>query len=1424
MTNHWQWYKLKEVAMRVRDSIRIMGVVSVIMAVTIGVASALLPAHSARANLRAATSTPQVRHFTLYDGSQVTLNPDGIGSITDRHGRNARYFATVLPQGQSALGGQVGPSDAALIRQLSVPAHSGATSDVVIALTSATFNGQPIGHGTGPRRITAHTTDSVVNAALHAVGATTAYPLFHGVSSQRLAALSRAAQMRFGRGAVNLQGIYVVHVTGMNSTRAAQRLAKTQGVSYAAPDEYVAAMSTSPVSLPSWVTSAAARISKAPLTATSSPGLPTNFGLVSSMQSYLNANGVNLMGGYADIEHQINQLPGTGEIITNVSLGDLTDQSMADAGDGYVSYFGPTTIVNNGQRYLDYPSLPLIPTYTVSQAGAVDPLGTVERVDPYLGEVLLDFSMMAPLPDGLQRPDAQGSGVTDLLGIAPGASYRLVEPEQPTFANIAAAMLVAAQQTPPPSVITASLGFGTDVAGFPGRYLEDDPMMRSVVAAIVQQYGITVTISSNDGTRLYTPAPVGPDGGSTATNLPGRGQTPTSVGDDANSTTPSLVPDSGAITVGGTTLDDTIAVPPQTGGVLAHNGTFAETRLDGATSFSSGFGTRVNVSAPSDNIAALMHYCSSPGSCQPTDAVTVLSGGTSASAPMTAAVVADLLQVAKFTGNPLTPAAVRAVLERTARAVPTQPQVDQPLHVGPQIDMTAAVEYLLKAYSSPTIVRLSTAHRSELSGSGASFVEMTNPDAISLQGEDLFGPITFGLDVSGVPAAVPATYTLVVNGHVFASPTPSIRLTPTELLAAAGLPVISTDNRSIQVTAQVKVAKGVIASASESLTFGPTDGTHPVAAAPLVPSVVASGADVHVQYDLTGVTGLRNPQLIVSSINHWSPFSAPLYRVGYSVPLSATTGTVTVPASVFAAGGGVYGFAIKQNAFSVGTASSMRVDGGLVSARPSAPLLTTPGASPGHTATIVRSATTFQVAWDASNVAGATGASLEISAPGPTIYNLLNTFTNQNGTLRDNNGGDTGSVAMIPLSGVSGTTTLDATTLGIASSLHYTVRILATKGDQIIGQASPVSSLEYDDGLAPGGATVTGFAIHPGGASSVSTAIVGTDGNPVGSDLYNYSPASGQYGATYADDSTGQNVYVTLGSDTGNGHLLAEKSSWYGTGQDVLTYDTADGHLVGDVPIDSSTGYWLAGGRVDTTRHRMVLLGWRGSDHADTLLPFDTNTGQAGTPVVVGNGSITRSFYRYMDVDQSTGQVDLAGSLVGDLCVIRRSGYTTVNLDAGTSTPMTVPNRCLTGVASDQAGHAELTVGPLYSFPMFPQGRLQQANEADGSVGGLTLLGADSPLFPTVDTVHGLLVVGFLAGTNYRTDNNGMSGVGVYDLHTGQRVSYTGGFNLFPAVYGFTGEGGTGSLLTAQGIQLDPATRTGWTFGPDGNQVQQFSY
>lgn len=82
------------------------------------------------------TSPPSVaaRHLTLYNGSTVDLSPNGLGVITGRGGKNPRPFATVLPQGRSALGDRPGPSDSTLLRQFSVPQRTGTTGSVVVAL------------------------------------------------------------------------------------------------------------------------------------------------------------------------------------------------------------------------------------------------------------------------------------------------------------------------------------------------------------------------------------------------------------------------------------------------------------------------------------------------------------------------------------------------------------------------------------------------------------------------------------------------------------------------------------------------------------------------------------------------------------------------------------------------------------------------------------------------------------------------------------------------------------------------------------------------------------------------------------------------------------------------------------------------------------------------------------------------------------------------------------------------------------------------------------------------------------------------------------------------------------------------------------------------------------------------------------------
>jgi hypothetical protein len=320
---------------------------------------------------------------------------------------------------------------------------AGAGQQVLVVLGGqTTVTGSPLG---GQRNLAVRapvTSSAAVNTALRKVGATSVRPLMPQLSSALAQQLHGAAEAKLGPGAVDLSRVEVVDLSRPDSASAARRLAATPGIAYAEADQAVSPMNTGAVPLPGWASSAGtAGAASAPVrgatpasaaTPASSPapasgvtsaggasGVPDNYGLSSSLQSFLNAGGVNAAGAYSLLAQRFHQLPGNGETITNVSIGDLTDAAMAAGGDTYVKQNGPTTIIQNGQRYLDIPSMPLIPTYTSDASGVLDPTGSAEYEDPQLGEVLLDFSVMAPLPHDQQRPGMQGSGATDLLGMSP---------------------------------------------------------------------------------------------------------------------------------------------------------------------------------------------------------------------------------------------------------------------------------------------------------------------------------------------------------------------------------------------------------------------------------------------------------------------------------------------------------------------------------------------------------------------------------------------------------------------------------------------------------------------------------------------------------------------------------------------------------------------------------------------------------------------------------------------------------------------------------------------------------------------------------------------------------------------------------------------------------------------------------------------
>lgn len=1326
-----------------------------------------------------------------------------------------------------------------------VPAQS-AKSDphqILLALGSKTeVTGKALGKQRSLEARTPLTSDTAVNTVLRRAGAVSMRPLLPGLPAAQARQLHASAQAKLGSGAVDLSRVQIVQLADGDASAAARALAATPGVLYAEPDRTVSPMNTGSVPLPSSTSGAAAGAGpsakgRRPAT-TGSAGVPGNAALATSLQSHLNAGGVDATGAFTLLKQRFDQLPGAGETITNVSIGDLTDASTPNLGQT-----GPTTVVHNGRRYLDIPTMPLIPTYTADPSGTLDPTGSTQGQDPALGEVLLDFSVMAPLPHELQRPGRQGSGVSDLLGIAPGADYRLVVPQQPTFSQIAVALLAAARQSPRPDVITASLGYGTDAYGIPGRYLEDDPIQQAVIASIVRQYGITVVVSSNDGTRLYTNAAVGPDGGSTATDVTREAADTTRIDDDQMSTTPSRVLDSGAIAAGGITTDDTLSVPPQNGGAASANGTWATTRLNGSGLFSSGFGTRVDVSAPSDGIPAFEHQGQSAQSV-----AEVLSGGTSASAPEIAAAAAVVLQTSRLTGQHPTPEDVRALLKRTGRAVATPPQIDRPLHVGPQLDITAAVQEVLNrahgdhsraVEDEPRIVRLSVAHRRTVGGLGATYQEDTDPGRIDLAGpgtgadatgEGLVGPVTIGADVTGLADRRDVSYTLRVGNHEFTADVPAIRLTPKQMLSAAGLPVVSATDREVSLTFEVRHGRRVLASARHKLTFGPTDGGYAEALAPVVRPVVEAGHSVKVSYDLTGVRNVSSPQLVVSQVGHWNPALAPIFSAAHSLPLTALRGTVTVPAGAFAAGGGIYGIGILQNptaGFKGGPAygefASIRVDGGTPAQRPVAPTLAAKASgSFGHLLEVNRAAPRFSVRYDVSRVKGATGALLEFSAPGPTMYGSLNMVGNQNGTARDHNGVDSPATLERPLKGTKGTAALDPAKLELPSSTAYDLRVFAVdRHGAIVGQASPTSLLVYDDGLAPDGTDLTDFAIVPGGTSVVSVESPTGQGS-----VYDYDAATGTYGRKLTSDPAHGSVYEVFGVDSGHRTLVLHKQTTTGE-QWLETYDTHTGDPVG-TPVRVDDRYVVTGGRVDSRRHRAAVLAYRFDDGGSFVLPVDTATGVQGRPLRLDeptpDGS---SMYGLLDVDESTGVFSAQKTLSTLNCMAAGGSGTVaaVDLDSGSVTRSQGGTPCAGDLASDQRGHLYETWYHSTSVNFAGTGYFAQLPAGDQ----VNLGAAQAPLALAVDGKHQLALFAFQFPDLKPTggfqqygffDNNATGRIAVVDLRTGRTVRTLTGV-VYPQFGNWTGRLDNHRERV---LQLDPATRTGWTYAGDGGQIQQFSY
>jgi hypothetical protein len=1165
------------------------------------VAAVFLATGTAPAAPYAMRSSPVRFSIRLHDAQTATVYANGMETLADANGKVVRR--ALAPVGLSTdLSRDVAASKGELLTPLLVPKPSlpFAPNQFIVVFASGEAPARDVItvspaelaklRAAKPAQLSGMTVpeysgDSRINRVFAQIGADRLTRIARRIPRSQLSMLrARALSKSQGHPILDIANAFVVHFTNAPIDRALTLLRKQTGIAYAEHNWYVANVHPPSLVFGSRVLAQARerelrlRFAQRELRSDlAQHAIPSNYAVSSSAQSLLNAPGVDAIRAYDEIEETYRQLPGEGETIANVSLGDVDDTANpSDPCYSYSEAYGPSVHLIGGQHYIDWPSMPLIPAYVVDSSGAASGSASSCGVDPSLAEIGLDFSMMAPLPHDLQRPSELGSGYSDLLGIAPGAHYQLFVPQEdgtsPATSDILATFVAAAEQPTPPNVITASVGFGYDTYGFPGRYFEDDPLGESTIENIVNGLGIVVCISANDGTRTYTNAAIGASGGSAATQLVSFPTAQTDLEDVEFSTIQSQDYDSGAIDVGGTTLDDIFSAPQNGSASSAsyqNQLTWPETRWNGFASFSSGFGSRVNISAPSDNVLAMSHAYT--GSFEPYDAVAVgLNGGTSAAAPEVAAAAAVALQVSRLAGHAFaSPQALRAFLIKTARSVPNVPQADTTIEVGPQLDLGNVVQTLMAQggkRESFAVPRVAIAQRSPVANTyDTTFTTDTAPALIDMQGPsstglDSIAPITIAPDWEGVPTG--AKYRLTIDGktsQVLAT-TPWVRLTPTQLLRAAGLPVASSSNRTIQL--QYTASSGPRQmQAGFSLTFGPADSTHGGGAAPVV-APVTSDSTISVKYDLTGLQDLQNPTLVVSEPGRMIPTFDEgypgLFHPAYQVALSQTSGTVRIPVNALQ-GAGVYGLQVQYGSNwwqSTDFAFTRVVRGSSTRANP--PTLSSDGVNFSHSLG-VSYAQKYQVRWDVANVPNATGAIIEVSPSAPNDFGNYNSFNNPNGSIPDDNGVDNASVYRRTVSGTRGTVTLNGTTT-LTPALWNTIRVIPMNGTAPAGEASPVSSITMDGIVPSDGLPLEGYTTGNGQIGSVVTYYAAAGYG----DAFTLSETS-PYALTYAP--------VTVGEGNDAPYFFYPNGTVFPGGYQIMQtifYDQVDGSgPSGEIPANN---------------------------------------------------------------------------------------------------------------------------------------------------------------------------------------------------------------------------------------------------------------
>ena len=994
-----------------------------------------------------------------------------------------------------------------------------------------------------------------VNGLFSALRVSQVTHLFTNLPAAELNAARAKAQAATGQYVTDFTQVYELKFDpAINSGEAVNRLNEVKLVSSAMPDWIFQQPSHGEVRDATQTTPAGTNSANAAISAGS---LPPNYSFITDGQSYHDAASNNVTGAISMLKEKFGKQPGEGEIITNISLGNVNDKS---------------TVLENGQRYLEQRGFPKIPVWLASGSSTcntsgpgpscsitLDPTATTKDNQGDLLEVLLDFSVMAPPPRGDARvPNPQVPGqLGEILGAAYGAKFRLINPLTNGTANFFAAWFAGGiLQSPRPTVMTASIGDGFGL-GFSDYFFEQETLIHDVVTLLVNGYDIFVTISAGDGQSETEPA-MNPNGITGPTEVTKNPNKIVDINDPANwanpkysygvTFEPQYLIDSGGNSAGGNTLNDIFNNNPYNRLIepnISHSQHTTETRWTGQQNFHSGNGSRTNIAAPADDVLFLAQVEVGGQPVNPVDVFPRLVGGTSASCPEIAAAAAIVRQTSKLLGHPMSARQVRDFLAATGREniAPTF-DLDKS-YVGQVLDLTRAIQTLFEKYQvkgNPQFVRMTVAQRKAVPYVGAygrSFFTDTKQDPIAKtaeinlaqglvppssrtnetvgnSGDNIFAPITFAVDAAYVPTTAVYQWRLSYGDNIiqdvpndyYDQNQPYLRMLPAEIFDTLGLPLTSTTDRVVKVTALADSAE-----ISYNVTFKgqiDTSYTHaiPPAFEPILNPVLGN-PDVTIHYDLRGLRDgsgglVDGGVLIISDIDRAVPQAFPDLDPdahGIKKKLNGLVGDITFSSSELVHGVGTYGVAIRgskggKELGGRGFDPTKDTTSAWIPLRyapeneihPATPKVQAEASLLNGTAPLFYDvadiepggSSRFSISYDVSNIDGALAALVEFSAPtydfakGIFItgnFDSPNKFTNPYGDRLDtgNNFGQAGGSFHKIVSGAKGKVTFDGATIGLSIPVTncdktVQIRVFAVDSDgKVLGVASNPSLFSYAD-------------------------------------------------------------------------------------------------------------------------------------------------------------------------------------------------------------------------------------------------------------------------------------------------------------------------------------------------------------------------